>query len=67
MLDFKDVFEYIPDKNGEKLSAGDSDAIDALIALGYPHKDARDVLAKLPPEIDGTNDRIKEALKLLGS
>lgn len=47
--------------------SGDTDVVDALIALGYSQKDARDALQKLPPEITETNQRIKEALKSLSS
>ena len=45
---------------------GDSDVIDALITLGYSQKESRDALAKLPPDLTDTNDRIKSALKMLG-
>lgn len=42
------------------------DAIEALCALGYAERDAREALKKLPSEISGTSARIKEALKYLG-
>jgi len=41
------------------------EAIDALITLGYPHKDARDAIKSLPNDILTTNDAIKAALKQL--
>lgn len=44
-------------------TSGDGDAVDALIALGYSHKDAREALQKVPPEIVDTNERIRHALK----
>lgn len=43
------------------------DTVDALIALGYTQKEARDAVQKLPPELEDTNARIKEALKQLGT
>jgi len=46
-----------------------SDAIDALVTLGYPQADARKAIQKLlaqKPEITNTNDAIREALKVLG-
>lgn len=46
-----------------------SDAIDALVTLGYPQADARKAIQKLladKPQITNTNDAIREALKLLG-
>jgi Holliday junction DNA helicase RuvA len=42
-----------------------SEALDALIGLGYSASDARLVLSKLPPEVTSTEDKIKRALKLL--
>lgn len=44
----------------------DDEAIDALMSLGYKLKDAREVLKKVPKEIEGVENRIREALKLLG-
>jgi Holliday junction DNA helicase RuvA len=44
----------------------DSEAIDALISLGYKLKDAREVLKKVPKDIEGVEDRVREALKMLG-
>jgi Holliday junction DNA helicase RuvA len=44
----------------------ESDAIEALKALGYSQNEARDALKEVSPEISGTNARIKEALKILG-
>jgi len=47
-----------------------SDAIDALISLGYPQSDARKVVHQLiseKPEINHVNDVVKEALRILGS
>lgn len=57
-------------KIGDKiLSEGistDSEAIDALMSLGYKLKDAREILKKVPKEIESIEDRVREALKLLG-
>lgn len=41
------------------------DAIEALKALGYSHKDAREVLKDIPGNLS-TSERIKKALKILG-
>ena len=43
-----------------------TDAIDALITLGYPQADARNVIHNLPETITDTNTAIKAALKELG-
>lgn len=47
---------------GEK----ESDALEALEALGYSLKEARDVLKKISPEAETPGEKVKEALKLLG-
>ena len=43
------------------------DAIDALKAIGYNEKEARDALKKVPAEITDTGEKVKQALKILGS
>lgn len=45
---------------------GESDVVEALKSLGYSQNEARDVLKQVPSTIEGTNARIKEALKILG-
>ncbi len=45
---------------------GESDIVEALKSLGYSQAEARDVLKQIPHTIEGTNARIKEALKILG-
>ncbi|MBI5913225.1 Holliday junction branch migration protein RuvA [Candidatus Azambacteria bacterium] len=47
-------------------ASADADAIDALVALGWSARDARDALKNIPKEIERTDLRIKEALKALG-
>jgi Holliday junction DNA helicase RuvA len=45
----------------------DADVIDALLALGYVHKDVREAIAKIPPELTDTKKRITEALRIMSS
>ena len=45
----------------------DDEAIDAMRALGYTPAEARDALRKIPNAIIGSNDRLREALKIVGS
>jgi len=45
---------------------GESDIVEALKSLGYSAQEARDALKRIPHTIEGTNARIKEALKILG-
>ena len=53
--------EYLDEKGGT-----DSEAIDALISLGYRLQDAREALKKIPEEVNEISDKIKHALKILG-
>lgn len=46
--------------------AGDIEVIDALVSLGYRVYEVREVLQKLPAEIKGVENRVKETLKRLG-
>ena len=46
--------------------AADADVLEALISLGYSRAQARGALQKIPSTIISTNDRIKEAIKILG-
>ena len=52
--------EFLGDKAG-----ADSEAIDALIGLGYRLHEAREVLRKIPESIEDVGEKVKEALKLL--
>lgn len=45
---------------------GDEEALEAMRSLGYSQAEAREALRKVPQTIEGTNDRLREALKLLG-
>ena len=44
----------------------DLDVFEALKALGYRDHQIQEVLKKMPAETAGANDKIKQALKLLG-
>jgi len=44
----------------------EADALDALVALGYSHREARDALAAVPAEMTRLEDRVGEALKRIG-
>lgn len=46
---------------------GDSEVIDALTALGYSLSEAREAIQYIPDDASGTNDRLKAALKVLGT
>ncbi len=65
---FDDIGVYAADGSNSNLaSTSQSEAIDALITLGYPQKDARKIVLSLPPTVTDTNEILKESLKKLGS
>ena len=43
----------------------DVDAIDALVALGFSRQKAKEALSKIPQNIETSEEKIKQALKLL--
>jgi Holliday junction DNA helicase RuvA len=45
---------------------GEGEALDALMSLGYKLQDSREALKKVPQNIEGVENRVREALKLLG-
>ncbi|GMU73820.1 MAG: Holliday junction ATP-dependent DNA helicase RuvA [Candidatus Campbellbacteria bacterium] len=45
----------------------DADVIEVLVSLGYSQAQARDAVKKIDTEKTGASERIKEALKILGS
>lgn len=46
--------------------AGVDEALDSLISLGFNRQKVKTALEKIPKEIEDTEKRIKEALKILG-
>jgi Holliday junction DNA helicase RuvA len=45
----------------------DSDALEALKSLGYQERESRDALKKVGADITNTGERVKKALKILGT
>lgn len=45
----------------------DSDALEALIAMGYSVSESRDILKDIPKEVSDVGERVKTALKNLGN
>jgi len=55
---------------GEIASAratGDSEAMEALIAMGYTVSDAREALKSVPEDVNDVGEKVKRALKGLGT
>jgi len=53
--------EFLGDKSG-----ADSEAIDALVGLGYKLYEAREVLKRIPEDFKDVGEKVREALKILG-
>lgn len=67
VMELKDKLETLPDHKGASISmSSDADAIEALKALGYSQNESRDALKKVSKDFSSTNDKIREALKILG-
>lgn len=65
VLELRGKFEGI--EGGGVHLQKDSDAIEALKSLGYSQNEARDALTKVSKDIDNTGEKVKQALKILGS
>ena len=65
VLELKDKIG-LGDEDGVQALRGDEEALSAMRALGYTQNEAREALRKVPQTIQGTNERLREALKLLG-
>lgn len=68
VIELRDKLQFYKDENNTQGSLRDEgDVIEALKALGYSQSEARDAVKQISGETEGTNARIKEALKILGS
>jgi holliday junction DNA helicase RuvA len=66
ILELKDKLDQ--SKTGDGLGLKEeTEALEALRALGYTLHDSREALKKTPESATSTNERIKEALKKLGN
>lgn len=66
VLELRDKVGVSIDGSGAALQ-GDEEALEAMRALGYSQTEARDALRKVPQEIERSNERLREALRILGS
>jgi Holliday junction DNA helicase RuvA len=62
VLELKDKFANEKEKMGVE-TEHDSDILDALISLGYTQKEAREMVQRIPRDIKGRENRLKEALR----
>jgi len=65
VLELKDKI-FVNEGDSEISLRDEIDAVEALKALGYSQRDAREALKDVDKKITNTSDRIKQALKKLG-
>lgn len=67
VLELKGKFGAETDGKAGGISLRDEvDALEALKAIGFGHKEAREALKEVDPAITDTGERVKKALKILG-
>lgn len=66
ILELKDKLLKTGFAQGAHGSHFESDAVEALVALGYTSSQARHALSQVPEDVDDVEQKIKEALKVLG-
>ena len=66
VIELRDKLQAFKQEGSASELRGESDVVEALKSLGYSQNEARDALKAIPHSIEGTNARIKEALKVLG-
>lgn len=67
IIELRDKLKDFKHDETPGLLRDESDIIEALKSLGYSQNESRDALKQVPPATVGTNARIKEALRLLGT
>ncbi len=66
IIELRDKLQsYKQDSDTPSTLREEGDLLEALKSLGYSQNEARDALKNIPPSIEGTNARIKEALRIL--
>lgn len=65
VLELKD--KVLAGATGPAMPRGDSEALEAMRALGYSADEGRNALREIPREIEGSSERLREALRFLGA
>lgn len=66
VLELQGKIDSLPHTATKEARLEDIDTMDALVALGYSQAEVRNTLKEIPKDVRETNERIKQALKLLG-
>ncbi len=67
ILELKDRFSDVSTEESKQAREESGEAIEALLALGYSKRQARDAVAEIDSEIETTEKKVKAALKQLGN
>ena len=67
IIELRDKLQSYKNEDGVKSLRDEGDIIEALKALGYSQSEAREALKKVGVEKEGTNAKIKEALRILNN
>ena len=65
VLELKEKVEFLASKDEKESVETNAEVIDALVGLGYKINEARDLVRKMPIDLEGTSGKIKWALKNL--
>lgn len=66
VVELRDKLSALGHNDADGSLRGDADVIEALQSLGYSQHEIRNALKEVSPETTGINEKIKEALKILG-
>lgn len=66
VLELKDKIGALESESVAHLGREEADVLEALRALGYSLSEIREALKQIPEEAKTTNERVREALKILG-
>jgi len=67
VIELRDKLLAYKNEDSENSLRDESDIVEALRALGYTQSETREALNQIPPEIEGAENRIKEALKVISN
>ncbi|MEX2369107.1 MAG: Holliday junction branch migration protein RuvA [Candidatus Paceibacterota bacterium] len=67
VLELRDSFGDISTEESAQGRAESSDAVEALVGLGYSKQQARSAVAAVEKDVDTTKEKVKQALKQLGT
>lgn len=65
ILELKDRFDEISSELNERTRTESSEAVEALLALGYSSREAQEAIAAINKNIETTEEKVKAALKQL--